>query len=99
MGYFLLLDDQGLSDKAFIPFPIAYQTEMTGYFGIFSKELITVSMDNFHLSYTNKNGHKFSNVAELSSENEQVKIFVNETYFIIQTEDYRYAPTIESLKL
>ena len=72
---------------------------MTGYFGIMTDDLITLTMINFHSSYTNKNGHSFTDVAEYSSDNDLIKLFVNANYFIIQKEDYRYAPTIQSLSL
>ena len=98
-GYYIVTDDSGLTDDAYIPFPLDYLSQMTGYFGIMTDDLITLTMINFHSSYTNKNGHSFTDVAEYSSDNDLIKLFVNANYFIIQKEDYRYAPTIQSLSL
>ena len=98
-GYFLYADDTGITTTVFIPFPIEYESSLTGRYGILSNENITVYMTNFHESYTNYNNETFTNVIELSDENENIKVYINEEYFIIQKEDYRYTTTIESLIL
>ena len=98
-GYYIVTADSGLTDDAYIPFPLDYLSQMTGYFGIMTDDLMTLTMIHFHNTYTNENGHSFTNVAEYSSDNDLIKLFVNANYFIIQKEDYRYTPTIQSLSL
>ena len=98
-GYYIVTSSDGLTNNAYIPFPLKYLSQMTGYFGIMTDDLISVTMIGLHASYTNKNGHTFSDVAELASDNDLIKLFVNDDYFIIQKEDYRYSPTIQSLNL
>ena len=98
-GYTFYEIGEGPSLNKYLPLPLKYGETLYGPFGVINPNMIRITIVDFHSTYTNKNNHTFSNVFEASNNSGTVRIFLNETYFIIQKEDLRYASTIQSLKL
>lgn len=96
-GYFYLSDDIPSLTTPYIEFPIVYNSELYGPFSAISTENYQLNVTMFHETYTNKLGFQFTNVMEAQDVNGLIKLFFNNDYFIIQKEDYRYQPTIQSL--
>ena len=96
-GYFYLSDDIPSLTTPYIEFPIAYNSELYGPFSAISTANYQLNVTMFHETYTNKLGVQFTNVMEAQGVNGLIKLFFNSDYFIIQKEDYRYQPTIQSL--
>ena len=95
-GYFITIEGNSVSDQ-FIPLPINKGDIMRGPFACLTSEHVTLIIQAFHTQYTNQNGHEFFDVIEAASADGTIRMFFNEAHFIIQKEDYRYAPTIISL--
>ena len=95
-GYFISIEGNTTSEQ-FIPLPINQGDTMRGPFAGLTSEYVTLIIQAFHAQYTNQNGHEFFDVIEAASADGTIRMFFNEAYFIIQKEDYRYAPTIISL--
>ena len=98
-GYTYLSLDDGLTESSYIPFPLKYGETLYGPFEVFTTSNITVTIIDFHSSYENKNGATFTDVFEAENDSGTIRIFINEAHFLIQKEDYRYAPSIQSLYL
>ncbi|MBL6722538.1 MAG: hypothetical protein ISQ13_00860 [Candidatus Margulisbacteria bacterium] len=95
-GYFITIEGNPASEQ-FIPLPINKGDTMRGPFAGLTSEHVTLIIQAFHTQYTNQNGHEFFDVIEAESADGTIRMFFNEAHFIIQKEDYRYAPTIISL--
>lgn len=96
-GYHLYDDTTNTLIESFLPSPLIIGSIMTGKFGIFTDDIMSVYATAFHSEFTNLNGLTFHNVMELQSPNNTIVIFVNKDYFLIQIEDYRTTPLIQSL--
>lgn len=97
-GY-IMLSENNDHLKKYIPFPLAINTPLFGPFSAITSDNIEIKIVAIHKSYTNKNGHKFNDVIEARNLDHTIRIYLNNDHFIIQKEDYRYLPTIQSLKL
>ena len=97
-GYVYLSEDDNHLKK-YIPFPLKTNASLYGPFCSITSQHIEVFIHEIHDSYINKNGHIFSNVIEARNKDDTIRIFINNDFFIIQKEDYRYLPTIQSLKI
>ena len=98
-GYFYLSDDVPGLTTPYIQFPIAYNSEVYGPFSAISTENYRLNVTTFHETYINKLGFEFTNVIEAEGVDGLIKLFFNNEFFIIQKEDFRYQPTIQSLDL
>ena len=98
-GHIYFSWENGPIQYKFIPFPIKYGESLYGPFGILNTDSILITITNFHDTYINHNNHSFSNVFEAENSSGTIRVFINEDYFIIQKEDYRYGTTIQSLIL
>ena len=96
-GYMYLSDEVSTLNTAFIALPISENSKFYGPFSAISTENVHLNTVQFHEVYTNKLGHTFSNVMEAHNSNGLIRIFINQANFIIQKEDDRYEPTIQSL--
>jgi hypothetical protein len=96
-GYIMLSEDTNHLKK-YIPFPLSIGTPLFGPFSAITSHNIEVSVVNIHENYINKNGHVFNDVIEARNSDETIRVFLNNDDFIIQKEDYRYVPTVQSLK-
>lgn len=97
-GY-VILSENDHHFKKYMPFPLTINETLFGPFSAVSSENINVTITNIHESYINKNGHLFYDVIEARNADETIRVFINNDFFIIQKEDYRYLPTIQSLRL
>ena len=97
-GYMMLSEDTNHL-KTYIPFPLTVNAPLFGPFSAITSQNIEVTISDIHENYINKNGHQFNDVIEARNSDETIRVFLNNDHFIIQKEDYRYLPTIHSLKL
>ncbi|MEK9727453.1 MAG: hypothetical protein VW397_05040 [Candidatus Margulisiibacteriota bacterium] len=96
-GYMYLSDEISTLSTAYIQLPIAYNSRFFGPFSAISSENVTLTTVGFHETYTNQLGQTFENVMEAHDESGLIRLFINQANYIIQKEDYRYQPTIQSL--
>ena len=97
-GYTFLSDENNDLNKKLIPFPLKINEKLLGPFSAITTKNIELFISTIHSSYTNKNGHTFNDVIEAKNNDDTIRAFINSDEFIIQKEDYRYLPTIQSLK-
>ena len=97
-GYTFLSDNNNDLNNKLIPFPLNINEQLLGPFSAITTNNISLFITDIHSSYTNKNGHIFNDVIEAKNNDDTIRIFLNNDEFIIQKEDYRYLPTIQSLK-
>ena len=98
-GYTFYEIGEGPSLNKYLPLPLKFGETLYGPFGVINPNMIRITIVDFHETYTNSNNHIFTNVFEATNDNASVKVYLNETHFIIQKEDFRYASTVQSLRL
>lgn len=98
-GFLFLSDDISEYTTKYIPFPLTLGDQLYGPFSAISSENIFVNVTEHLPSYTNKNKHTFKNVMKATDETGLIHIYLSKEYYIVQKEDNRYAPTIQSLSL
>ena len=96
-GYMYLSDEIYMLNTPFIELPIRYNSSFYGPFSAVSSENVYLNTTKFHTTYTNTLGHTFNNVMEAQDESGLIRIYINQSDYIVQKEDYRYSPTIQSL--
>jgi hypothetical protein len=86
-------------NTTYLPLPLSHNRQLSGPFSAISTPNITLQVVAIHDTYINALGHEFSTVAEAHDATGTIRLFLNAEHFIIQKEDHRYAPTIQSLQL
>ncbi|MGA0241841.1 MAG: hypothetical protein ACO3K7_02430 [Candidatus Marinamargulisbacteria bacterium] len=86
-------------NTTYLPLPLSHNRQLSGPFSAISTQNITLQVVAIHDTYINALGHEFTSVAEAHDAKGTIRLFLNAEHFIIQKEDHRYAPTIQSLQL
>jgi hypothetical protein len=98
-GYIFLSDDYPNLTKTYIPLPITKNSAFFGPFSAITTDPVSLTAVAVHKTFVTYTGLVFDNVIEARSATNQIRVFINSDHFIIQREDYRYRPTIQTLLL
>ncbi|MGC6367289.1 MAG: hypothetical protein ACON35_04740 [Candidatus Marinamargulisbacteria bacterium] len=96
-GYVFLSDEVTDFKIKVIPFPLEVGERLYGPFSSITTENFYLTVVKHHAQYTNKNGLTFNNVFQATDKTSKINIYLNEDNYIIQKEDLRYIPTVQSL--
>lgn len=96
--YTIKSEHNDIETHPIIPRPIMAGEKIVGPYGITTTDNVTLYISGVHSTFKSDNGHIFERVIEAENSDQTLRLFFNETYFIIQKEDDRYVPTIQTIQ-